>query len=359
MLLLFSFLSLLVFSTSQAPSNPGELACFVSAEAGSPATQCPPELTRLKDSFKSEDYNGNLLLVDNTTSTMDVARRHANISDLLVVANTVYKGRDGCNNSIALPRGDIYLALNVKSNNLTKPQVIQSLAAVSVAEAVKELYDQHLDVSYTWPNLIALVRGIFTVGGSLVEVNREHSIWTIGFGLRTNSTHGLPNLKAAIDGYNAVHSQKLVQQCSVKTIVKIIEKFRANLAALQVDAKNGQEAVLKHLKGKSMVHFFNGTVVKVESDQKMFLSDSKNIKLEVAPNCGKLMALKNDPSTANVTVNDLVNKTYYYYFDGEVHDFGPDGELILIDSHKTKLHVPQGSSMLANKFTLQPMSCRK
>lgn len=365
MLLVITLFALVVHSSSQTP--PQKL-CFVPAEGSTlapgatiPPTECPPELALIKDRFKAANYRGNLLLVDNTTSTMDEARKYAHIPDLLVVANAVYNSRYACNKSVALPRGDYYLTLNVKAHNSTKLPFVQSLAAVSTVEAMKELYGPSLDVSFSWPSYVNLARGVFTLGGALVEQNQEHSLYSIGFGIRANST-GMPNLRAAISGYNAINDQKMTQVEREQSIAKIVEKFRANLAIAEKDLDASRAAILKHIKGKNMIYFFNGTVTNIESDQKLFMQDENNMKLEVHPNCQKLMVLKNVEGAANRPLNDMLTKYYAYYFDGQIEDFGPAGELILMDSHNTKLHAMQSRSVMSvvtHRFTLKHVTCSK
>lgn len=246
-------------------------------------THCDPNLRASKQRFESEDYDGKILLVENTTSTMDVAKSFSGIADILVVASSQSAGRGRKNSSWDSPHGDIYMTLN-RNLDLLDPDVVQTIATISSVEAIQKLYGgRKTELSFVWPNSIYWM-GIHKIGGVLVEQNSEGL--SIGVGLRYGNYSSCPGTDPGMVHANSVHDyvKSRPNLFSKETIiVAIANRIRQQLSVLSGNPEAAQQIILEKMQERKFLLNFQGRVVDVGPKGELVLSDEHGMRISVDP----------------------------------------------------------------------------
>lgn len=201
-------------------------------------------LSSSKEKILAEGYHGNVLIVDNTTSTMDLAAKYADIPNLLVIANIQTAPRTRSNSSYNSPFGDIYMTLNVDPANISQVNIVEPIAAISMLQAIKGLYNNadNLDVKVRWPR--SIYWGDQKIGGVLVEILPNSSVTSVGIGIRHSSEElGLKHLLKDHNNRSIGKTSQLDLLPKEKIIVAVANKLQENIALTLNDEEYAHELI--------------------------------------------------------------------------------------------------------------------
>jgi len=140
---------------------------------------------RLEEAFRGKRIGRPLVLLERTSSTMDVARERTSEPGTLVVADRQDAGRGSRGRTWSSPPGtDLYLSFVWGPlEPIANPGVMTLAVGLGVAEAVESLTGKHTLVK--WPNDVLLDHA--KVSGILVESSGDFSQGVVvGLGLNVN-----------------------------------------------------------------------------------------------------------------------------------------------------------------------------
>ena len=147
------------------------------------------EITR---ELKTKIVGSNVLILERTTSTMDIAKKLAHTSfknGAVIFAEEQTKGRGRSDHSWSCPKYKGLLFTLLLKHNMQPDHLclLTGAMAVSITETIRETL--HLPAEIKWPNDILI--GGKKVGGVLVEFEKglkKQSIFLIGIGINVNFT---------------------------------------------------------------------------------------------------------------------------------------------------------------------------
>jgi len=227
--------------------------------------------------MKTKKFGERVYYFERVTSTMDIARELAEKDEpegTVVVAETQTTGRGRFQREWYSPPGGVYFSLILRpaflAENVPK---INFLAAVAVAETLKELY--RLNVKTKWPNDILV--GEKKICGILTEAGMEGKKlkWVI-LGIGINANFEIKKLGKTIIPATSL-KEELKKEVSLEELLqRLFERLESNYLRVK---KEGFAWLLKRWKTFSDTL---GRNVKVQTSEGIFLGKALDINSDGA-----------------------------------------------------------------------------
>jgi BirA family biotin operon repressor/biotin-[acetyl-CoA-carboxylase] ligase len=182
----------------------------------------------IKDLLTTKYIGRNIVYLESTTSTNDIARKYAQNGEsegLVVVAEEQTKGKGRLGRRWSTPKGEAIAMSMLLRPNLS-PQLISSITlamAVSIVEALKDVTGY--EVGIKWPNDIVLEGK--KLCGILTEMSAEMDVINyiiIGIGLNVNQEKFDDDIKNVATSLKRCSGKRFERKVILSSIINKFEK---------------------------------------------------------------------------------------------------------------------------------------